>query len=104
VDGLLREVVLDRANGFIGKTVIHPSHVPYVNALYAVTREEYEDAVQILNGTGGVLKSLNGNKMNEIKPHTNWANRIEKRAKVFGVIEDEGDYAKLFANDQITGQ
>ena len=38
VDGLLREVILDKANGFIGRTVIHPSHVKFVNALMAVTK------------------------------------------------------------------
>ena len=35
LDGLLREVILDKANGFIGKTIIHPSHIKYVNAMIA---------------------------------------------------------------------
>jgi citrate lyase beta subunit len=99
VDGLLREVILDRANGFIGKTVIHPSHLRYVNAMHAVTREEYEDALQILNISDGVIKSVSGNKMNEIKPHTNWATRVAARAAVYGVIEDESCYMRLFADD-----
>jgi len=99
VDGLLREVILDKANGFIGKTVIHPSHLRYVNALQAVTKEEYEDAVQILETSGGVVKSGAGNKMNEIKPHTNWAKKTVMRAKVYGVIEDESDYLRLFTED-----
>ena len=68
VDGLLREVILDKANGFVGRTVIHPTHVKFVNAMQAVTREEYEDACQILGTGDGVIKSSNGNKMNEIKP------------------------------------
>jgi len=100
VDGLLREVILDKANGFIGKTVIHPSHLRYVNALQAVTKEEYEDAVQILETSGGVVKSGSCNKMNEIKPHTNWAKKTITRAKVYGVIEDESDYLRLFAEDE----
>ena len=99
VDGLLREVILDKANGFIGKTVIHPSHLRYVNALQAVTREEYEDAAQILEASGAVLKSAAGNKMNEIKPHTNWAKKTIMRAKVYGVIEDETEYLRLFSED-----
>ncbi|WP_367362483.1 HpcH/HpaI aldolase/citrate lyase family protein [Mesotoga sp.] len=33
IDGLLREVILDKANGFVGKTIIHPSHLKYVNAM-----------------------------------------------------------------------
>ena len=96
VDGLLREVVLDKANGFIGKTIIHPSHLRFVNAMQAVTREEYEDATQILGTSGGVVKSARGNKMNEINPHRSWAKRIAARADAFGVIEDEADYLKLF--------
>lgn len=76
IDGLLREVILDKANGFVGRTVIHPSHVKFVNALMAVTKEEYDDACQILNAGGGVVKGSGGNKMNEIRPHTNWAKRF----------------------------
>jgi citrate lyase beta subunit len=95
VDGLLREVLLDKANGFIGKTVIHPSHLKYVNAMHAVTREEYDDARQILEGRGGVVKSATSNKMNEINPHRAWAERIARCADAFGVIEDETCYLKL---------
>ena len=96
VDGLLREVLLDKANGFIGKTIIHPTHIPYVNGMYAVTEEIYKDACQILNTAGGVIKSENDNKMNEIGPHHNWATRIFKRSAVYGVIKDEASYIKIF--------
>lgn len=95
IDGLLREVVLDIANGFVGKTIIHPSHVKFVNAMQCVTREEYQDAMQILDTSGGVIKSANSNKMNEINPHRNWAVRINNRARAYGVIEDEKSYLKL---------
>ena len=98
VDGLLREVVLDKANGFIGRTVIHPSHVKFVNALMAVTKEEYDDACMILGHTkGGVVKGSGANKMNEVKPHTNWAKKVLNRSRAFGVIENEASYVKLFA-------
>ena len=101
IDGLLREVLLDKANGFIGRTVIHPTHVKFVNALMAVTREEYDDACQILGTDGGVIKGSGGNKMNEIRPHTNWAKKIYNRARAFGVIKNESGYVKLFAvNEQ----
>ena len=97
IDGLLREVVLDKANGFVGRTVIHPTHVPYVNAMQAVTKEEYTDAVNILgNEKGGVFKGESGNKMNEVKPHTNWATKIYMRAQAYGVIENGNSYIKLF--------
>lgn len=95
IDGLIRETLLDVANGFTGKTSIHPSHIRYINALQAVTKEEYEDACQILDTSGGVIKSKTSNKMNEIKPHTNWANRILMRAKAYGVLENESDFFHL---------
>ncbi len=97
VDGLLRELLLDRANGFIGKTIIHPTHLPYVNGMLAVTKEVYNDAEQILHTSGGVIKSSSGNKMNEIGPHKAWAERIVSRARVYGVIESEADYLRLFS-------
>jgi len=95
VDGLLREVILDKANGFVGKTIIHPSHARFVNALQAVTHEEYEDAMQILNTSGGVIKSTKANKMNEINPHRSWALKISNRAKAYGVVENETSFLKL---------
>jgi citrate lyase beta subunit len=97
VDGLLREIVLDKANGFIGRTVIHPTHVKFVNALQAVTIEEYEDACQILSTDDGVVKSTQENKMNEIRPHTNWAWKLYMRAKIYGVVESEKSFVNLFS-------
>ncbi|NLB21943.1 MAG: HpcH/HpaI aldolase/citrate lyase family protein [Clostridium sp.] len=97
VDGLLRELILDRANGFIGKTIIHPTHLRYVNGMMAITKEEYEDALQILNANGGVLKSLHSNKMNEVGPHRNWAEKMLFRAKAYGVVENQSSYIDLFS-------
>ena len=96
VDGLMRELILDKANGFVGKTIIHPTHINYVNGMLAVTREEYEDALQVLNVSGGVVKSACGNKMNEIGPHRRWAERLAMRARAYGVIERESSYLSLF--------
>lgn len=96
VDGLLRELILDKANGFIGKTIIHPTHLNYVNGMLAVTKEEYDDAVQILHTSGGVIKSTTANKMNEIGPHKNWAEKLYYRAQAYGVIENEHSYLELF--------
>lgn len=119
LDGLLRELVLDRANGLQGKTVIHPTHVNVVHSVCAVSHEEFVDALAVLNiserdladvgaggatqsvtdavdavGTqaadvGGVLPSEYRNKMNERRPHRNWAIRTLTRATVFGVTRPE---------------
>ncbi|MFF2531506.1 HpcH/HpaI aldolase/citrate lyase family protein [Brevibacillus sp. NPDC058079] len=97
IDGLIRELILDKANGFCGKTIIHPSHISYVNAFQVVTKEEYEDADMILNNSGGgVLKSSSGNKMNEMNPHMSWAKKILIRAKLYGVVKDNDSYIDLF--------
>lgn len=89
IDGLLHEVIIDKANGFIGKTIIHPSHARFVNAMFCVNEEEYKDAVQILNTSGGVIKSEDGGKMNEIGPHHRWAEKMVTRANVYGVVKNE---------------
>ncbi|MGA4842258.1 HpcH/HpaI aldolase/citrate lyase family protein [Streptomyces sp. G45] len=98
LDGLLREVELDRANGLLGKTCIHPSHVLPVHALSVVSHEEYSDAQDILrperNG-GGVLRSAYTNKMNEVKPHRAWAERTLLRAEVFGVAREDVGFVEL---------
>lgn len=99
LDGLIREILKDKENGMVGKTVIHPSHVTIVNALYTVTHEEYLDAISIIgeDGCGGVFKSHYGNKMNEVKPHTYWAQKILTRARVYGVFNEGHDYLSIIA-------
>lgn len=97
IDGLLREVILDKANGFVGKTIIHPSHSRFVNTLQAVTSEEYEDATQIINANGGVVKSQKSNKMNEINPHRSWAQKVISRSRAFGVVDNDLSYLQLLS-------
>ncbi|WP_433478163.1 HpcH/HpaI aldolase/citrate lyase family protein [Spirillospora sp. CA-142024] len=96
LDGLIREVHLDKANGLTGKTVIHPSHVAAVHALSVVTHEEYCDAADILGVTGGgAMASSYANKMNEAKPHRAWAQRLMLRARVFGVAAEGVTFVEL---------
>ncbi|WP_217561172.1 HpcH/HpaI aldolase/citrate lyase family protein [Paenibacillus sp. GbtcB18] len=98
VDGLLREVTLDKENGIIGKTIIHPTHNLPVQSLYVVTHEEFLDATNMIannNGSLGVFKSQYNNKMNEIKPHLNWANRILFRSQVYGVLHEHKNFTSL---------
>ncbi|TYB43546.1 HpcH/HpaI aldolase/citrate lyase family protein [Actinomadura chibensis] len=96
LDGLIREVHLDKANGLIGKTVIHPSHVAAVHALSVVTHEEYCDAADILGvAGGGAMASSYANKMNEAKPHRAWAQRLMLRARVFGVAAEGVTFVEL---------
>ncbi|MEU3218033.1 HpcH/HpaI aldolase/citrate lyase family protein [Streptomyces sp. NPDC006971] len=100
LDGLLREIELDRANGLLGKTCIHPSHVAPVHALSVVSHEEFSDAQDILRPErdgGGVMRSAYTNKMNEVKPHRAWAERTLQRAEVFGVAREDVGFVELLA-------
>jgi citrate lyase beta subunit len=91
LDGLIREVLMDIANGLSGKTIIHPTHIKAVQALNVVTYEEYIDACEIVeaqNGKNGVKKSNFSNKMNEIKPHFFWAKKIILKSQLYGVLHE----------------
>lgn len=98
IDKLQKEVLHDKANGIIGKTIIHPDHIIPVQAMYVVNKEEYNDALSILhnnNGQVGVMKSEYNNKMNEIKPHANWAKKILIQSKIYGVYNENQSYRSL---------
>lgn len=98
MDGLIREVHQDQANGLQGKTVIHPDHVAAVNALSVVSHEEFSDATAIVGddvAAGGVMASAFRNKMNEVKPHRAWARKVLARANVFGVAAPETNFVSL---------
>src|SRR4051794_18579663 len=98
LDRLIREVVLDKANGLLGKTVIHPDHVAAVHALLVVTHEEYVDACTVLAGdAGGVRRSSYGNKMNELRPHRAWAEGVLRRADAFGVLREGCTFVDVLA-------
>ena len=94
LEGLVRELEMDRINGFIGKTAIHPSQLPYIYDSLKVVRADYEDARQILRWDVeklGVVKSANGSRMNEVKTHRRWAERIMILGDIYGVKEEASD-------------
>lgn len=87
-DGLVKELYADRLNGFIGKTCIHPSQCSFIHESLIQSKEDYEDAMNILGmntNTTGVKKSIRGNRMNEAKTHINWARKVVGLAKIYGV-------------------
>jgi len=89
-EGLERELHADRLNGFIGKTSIHPSQLPVIQKSLIVEYEDYYDALGILGmneNVVGVQKSTGGNRMNEVKTHTNWAKKTIGLANIYGVKE-----------------
>lgn len=103
-DTFIREIQIDKLNGITGKTVIHPSHISIVNSLMVVTHEEYCDAMDILkdeNEKGGAYSSMYKNKMNEVKPHRVWAERILNRSKAFGVSNPDTDFVDFLERFEI---
>lgn len=87
--GLRNELKLDRLNGFIGKTVIHPKQISVVNEALKVSLKDFEDAKEIISwGDYGlqVGKSCAGERMNEVKTHSNWAIKTITLAEIYGVI------------------
>lgn len=88
-EGLMKELALDRLNGFVGKTVIHPRQIAVVNEAYKVSRNDYEDARAIMNWDDKnavcVSKSAGGERMNELKTHGNWAAKTLILAEIYGI-------------------
>ncbi|MEE1071871.1 MAG: HpcH/HpaI aldolase/citrate lyase family protein [Cellulosilyticum sp.] len=88
-DGLKKELYKDRLNGFFGKTSIHPTQLEVIQKSLIINNEDYEEAVSILGmneNAIGVKKSVSGNRMNEVKTHSNWARKVIGIANVYGVI------------------
>ena len=89
--GIERELELDRLNGFIGKTCIHPSQVQFVKESLKVSRTDYDDAKHILdwkNEEYDVEAGVEKNRMNEVKCHLNWAKKTYVLGKIYGIKED----------------
>lgn len=84
-----RELKLDKLNGFIGKTVIHPKQIPIVNDMLKVTQKDYEDAKAILNWDCSGLqvgKSYGGERMNEVRTNYNWARKTVLLSELYGIV------------------
>ncbi len=87
--GLQREIALDRLNGFIGKTAIHPAQLPFIYRGLQVRRRDYADAMKILQWDNEELGAAKGEgRMNELKCHTQWAVRTASLAEIYGIRED----------------
>lgn len=93
IPGMQKELSLDRLNGFIGKTAIHPTQLPYIWESLKVSEEDYRDACRILNwneSQKAVQKGFSGSRMNEVKCHGKWARRMKILGDLYGVIPKGG--------------
>ncbi len=90
--GLYKELQYDLLNGFIGKTVIHPNQIEIVNYALKVSITDYNDALSILHLDDDFIqveKSADGFRMNEVKTHRKWAEKILKLSQIYGVKMNE---------------
>ncbi|MGD8106066.1 HpcH/HpaI aldolase/citrate lyase family protein [Pantoea sp. FN0302] len=85
IELLERELALDIAHGLVGKTAIHPSHLELIHRGLMVEKEEYEDALRILNSTQAVFKSQGA--MCEPATHWRWATSVLERSKHCGIVK-----------------
>jgi citrate lyase beta subunit len=83
-EGFKKEIAKELENGLISKTIIHPSQIKPMNALYKVSGQELHEAKTLLSQKEGVI-NLNG-KMGEAKTQSPWAESILKRAALFDVL------------------
>ena len=87
--GLQRELELDRLNGFIGKTAVHPAQLPIIQRSLMVEEADYRDALQILDWQDeqlGVRKGVVLQRMNEVRVHKRWAEKIMALSAVYGCL------------------
>ncbi len=87
-EGLSAELEADKLNGFTGKTAIHPSQLPIISQAFVVDYDDYEDARRVSQWSSDILavgNSVFEERMNEVRVHKTWAERILSLANVYGV-------------------
>ena len=85
---LAREVDADLQHGLVGKTVIHPSQIPVIEARYRAPHADYEMAAAVLAPEAAAVFALR-DAFCEPATHRRWAAGILERARVFGVAGQE---------------
>jgi citrate lyase subunit beta/citryl-CoA lyase len=86
-EGLKREALAARRDGFLGKLVIHPDQVAAVNEIFTPAPETIARARAILAAFAGAdsgVANLNGEMLDML--HVKYAERVLARAKAAGAI------------------
>ena len=81
---LQREIKLDLAYGLTGKTAIHPTQVPTIEAAYAVDIEDYEMAHALSDQSAPAVFRMH-NAMCEVATHQQWGADILNRQRCYGI-------------------
>ena len=90
-EGLAREIELDIANGFIGKTAVHPDQLELIHNSMKPSLTDFQDAMQIINWNDkilGVAKTQSSFRMNELKVQSKWARKILSLSEIYGVSDN----------------
>lgn len=94
--GFNHEVELVHELGFDGKSVINPRQIPLVNAIYAPTEKDVQNAKDVLNAIeearikGSGVISLNGKMVD--KPIVARAQRTMMLAEASHLVDQEGNW------------
>lgn len=80
---LQQEIRLDLAHGLIGKTAIHPTQVPVIEAMYSVDRKDYEMALSLNQRSSPAVFRMH-DAMCEVATHQQWAKEIVARRQCYG--------------------
>ncbi len=83
-DVLAREVAADLQHGLVGKTAIHPEQISVIEALYRVSRDDYDMASAVLAADAAAVFRMH-DTFCEPATHRRWAAGVLERARVFGV-------------------
>lgn len=82
-DAFAKEAARDLEEGMISKTIIHPSQIDPIEALYRVNRAQHHEACKILDSTTAV--SGEHGAMLEKSTMSPWARQILLRSELYGI-------------------
>ncbi|MDO9269078.1 MAG: HpcH/HpaI aldolase/citrate lyase family protein [Methylobacter sp.] len=80
---LQKEIRLDLAYGLTGKTAIHPTQVPIIEAMYSVDSGDYEMALALIRRSSPAVFRMH-DAMCEVATHKQWGQGIIDRQLHYG--------------------
>jgi citrate lyase beta subunit len=80
---LQKEIRLDLAHGLVGKTAIHPTQIPVIEAMFGVDQEDYEMALSLSHNSSPAVFRMH-DAMCEVATHQQWGQDILNRWQYYG--------------------
>ena len=94
---LQQEIRLDLAHGLTGKTAIHPTQVPVIEAMYSVDSDDYDMAQALCQSESPAVFRMH-DAMCEVATHRQWGQNIMDRRHYYGESLVLPGYTELFIN------